>query len=175
MMNEFEEVAMMNHEATAVATEILFREGMYLDRRRWKEWVGLYAPDAVYWVPAWRNEYDEIDDPDTEISFIYHDSRIGLEERISRIQSRKSVTAMPLPRTTHFVSNVMASPAGAETIEAQSSWMVRVYDPRTAKQHVHFGWYELQMKHKDGQWLIARKKIHLQNDLVPAAMDFYAL
>lgn len=166
---------MLDQNAMAIAMHVLCREGSCLDRRDWNEWLGLYAENAVYWVPAWRNEYEETEDPDTEISLIYHDSRMGLEERIARIQSRKSITAMPLPRTTHFASNIVATTTGSDMMEAQASWMVQLYDSRTAKQYVHFGWYELHLKNYDGDWLISRKKIHLQNDLVPAVIDFYTL
>ena len=59
-------------EATAVATDLLTLEGMYLDERDWDPWLNLYAHDAVYWVPAWCDEDTETNDPTTEISQIYH-------------------------------------------------------------------------------------------------------
>jgi len=166
---------MLDQNATAIATQVLCQEGLYLDRRDWKAWLGLYAEHAVYWVPAWRDEYAETDDPDTEVSLIYHDSRIGLEERVMRIQSRKSVTALPLPRTTHFATNIVGSMIDADVVEAQASWMVLAYEQRTAKQHQHFGRYEMQLKKHGNHWLIARKKIQLQNDRVPTVIDFYLL
>ncbi len=166
---------MLDQNAMAIASDVLYREGSYLDRRDWNEWLGLYAENAVYWVPAWRNEYEETEDPDTEISLIYHDSRLGLEERVMRIQSRKSITAMPLPRTTHFVSNIVGSTKGQEIVDAQANWMVQVYDVRTAREHMHFGWCELQLQRRGDRWLITRKKIHLQNDRVPTVIDFYTL
>ncbi|ODV09030.1 MAG: hypothetical protein ABT20_11500 [Rubrivivax sp. SCN 70-15] len=42
-----------------------------------------------------------------------------------------------------------------------------VLDPRTAKQHVHFGWYEVRLRRQGEGWQMARKKVHLQNDLAP--------
>lgn len=166
---------MLDQNAVAIATNVLCREGFCLDRRDWNEWLELYAEDAIYWVPAWRNEYEETENPDTEISLIYHESRLGLEERVMRIQSGKSVTAMPLPRTTHFVSNIVGSTKDQEIIEAQASWMVHVYDVRTARTHMHFGWCELELQRRGDSWLISRKKIHLQNDRVPTVIDFYTL
>lgn len=166
---------MLDQNAIAIATHVLCREGFCLDRRDWNEWLGLYAENAVYWVPAWRNEYEETENPDTEISLIYHDSRLGLEERVMRIQSRKSVTAVPLPRTTHFVSNIAGSTKDQDIIDARANWMVHVYDVRTAREHVHCGWCELQLQRRGDSWLILRKKIHLQNDRVPTVIDFYTL
>lgn len=165
----------MNEEATRIATTLFGDEGFHLDRRDWPAWLELYLPDAVYWVPAWRDEATETQDPDCEVSLIYHDSRVGLEERVMRIRSRQSVTALPLPRTTHFVSNVSATFHADDRIEARASWQVQIYDPRTTVQKVHHGWYEMRLQRTATAWRIARKKIHLQNDCVAAVLDFYLL
>ena len=91
-----------------IAEDMLFHEAYCLDQRQWDAWSELYEADAVFWAPAWLDEYDLADDPDTQVSFIYHSSRAQLQERIGRIQSRKSITALPLPRTLHAISNVIA-------------------------------------------------------------------
>jgi 3-phenylpropionate/cinnamic acid dioxygenase small subunit len=92
-----------------------------------------------------------------------------------RVQSGKSVTALPLPRTTHFVSNIEGDFESTGVISAQASWMVQVYHPRTERQHCNFGRYELRLIKGAAGWTIARKTIRLQNDRVPALVDFYTL
>ena len=166
---------MSDPTASAIATELLYLEGRCLDERDWAAWLELYDPTAVYWVPAWRDEYTQTGDPDTEISQIYHDSRRGLEERVMRVRSGKSVTALPLPRTTHFVSNIEAAFEADDLIAAQASWMALIYNPRTERQHSNFGRYELRLRSTGPRWLITRKTIRLQNDRVPALIDFYTL
>lgn len=95
---------------------------MFLDRRDWTTWLDLYTTQAAYRVPAWRNDYEEAADPDREVSLIYHDSRVGLEVRVMRICSGQSVTALLLlPRTTHFVSNIVGTLPGAYRVAAQAS------------------------------------------------------
>lgn len=162
-------------DATRIAADILAREGQFLDRRDWHGWLDLYAEDAEYWIPAWRDENRQTDDPASEVSLIYHASRKGLEDRVARILSGKSVTAMPLPRTAHLVGNVTAAGTGEDRIDAQASWTVHCYQPRTAKQTVNFGRYEIRLNYRDGQWLIARKLIRLLNDRVATALDFYSV
>lgn len=162
-------------DATAIATDLLHRECRYLDTRDWDAWLALYAPDAVYWVPAWRDEHMQTADPDTEISQIFHDSRRGLEERVMRVRSGKSVTAQPLPRTTHFVSNIEARLGADGTIAVEAAFLVQVYQPRSERQHGNFGRYELRLVESAHGWVIARKLIRLQNDCVPALVDFYLL
>lgn len=162
-------------DAAALAAALLYREARALDRRAWADWLALYAEDAVYWVPAWRSEDEHTADPDTELSLIFHDARRGLDERVARVTSGKSVTAMPLPRTTHFVGNVTAAFAGDGYIEAEAAFQVQVYEPRSERQYANFGRYELRLAPAVAGWCIARKVVRLQNDCVPALLDFYTL
>ena len=162
-------------DPSAIATALLHRECRHLDSRDWDAWLALYAPDAVYWVPAWRDEHTQTADPDTEISQIFHDSRHGLQERVMRLRSGKSVTTQPLPRTTHFVSNVEARLDADGRITADAAFLVQVYQPRSERQYTHFGRYELRFAAAADGWVIARKVIRLQNDCVPALVDFYLL
>jgi 3-phenylpropionate/cinnamic acid dioxygenase small subunit len=159
----------------AIAADVLNREGTYLDDRDWDRWLELYSENSVYWVPAWRDEDTETADPDTEISQIYHDQRRGLEERVMRVRSGLSVTTMPLPRTTHFTSNVVAVRSHDGTLNVRANWMVQVYQPRTARHYTNFGHYELCLAETAARWRIEMKKIHLKNDLIPGLIDFYTL
>lgn len=160
----------------AVAADVLHRDGLYLDRQEWDAWLSLYRDNAVFWLPTWKDEHCTADDPDKEVSLIYHSSRFELEERVKRIRSRKSVTALPLPRTVHSLSNLLVVNAEADALSTVANWTVHVYDPRTAKQHVHFGRYEHTLRRgDDGLWQIAFKKIILVNDQVPTVLDFYNL
>lgn len=159
----------------AIASQVVAREGHLLDARDWDAWLSLYREDAVYWVPAWRNESETVADPDTEVSLIYHDSRVGLEERVYRLHTGKSVTAMPLPRTAHFVSSFLLAGASAEAIELHSSWQVVIYQPRSAQQYTLAGRYEHRLANAGGEWRIASKKVILINDRVPTMVDFFCL
>jgi 3-phenylpropionate/cinnamic acid dioxygenase small subunit len=159
----------------AQATAFLFQEARYLDRHQWDAWVAMYREDAVYWLPAWRDEYETVTDPQTEVSLIYHNARLGLEERIARIESRKSITALPLPRTLHLIGNVELRAVSASHLETEATFAVHVYDPRTAKEHTRYGRYEHVISTDRETWLIAKKKITLVNDKVPAVLDFYSI
>ncbi|WP_031336458.1 aromatic-ring-hydroxylating dioxygenase subunit beta [Rhodopseudomonas sp. B29] len=162
-------------DAQRVAAEALLREARLLDRGDWDQWVAMYQDDAVFWVPAWLDEYDVTEDPATQVSLLYHDARRGLEERISRIESRKSITALPLPRTVHQVTNVEASSIAPDEISCESVFSVYVYDPRTAKGHSRHGRYQHTLKRHGAEWKIARKIITLANDNVATVLDFYSI
>jgi benzoate/toluate 1,2-dioxygenase beta subunit/2,4,5-trichlorophenoxyacetic acid oxygenase 2 len=161
-------------DATGIASHILALEGLLLDRRDWTGWIELYRPDVIYRIPAWRDDGRETEDPDREVSLIYHDSRLGLEERAFRLGQGRTLTAAPLPRTAHFVSNVVASATSDRLIAAEASWCVHLYQPRTDRQTVHFGRYDVQLRLEEGRWQFIRKTIHLQNDrTVSGVLDIH--
>lgn len=159
----------------SVAERLLFAEARYLDLKQWEAWAELYDEDARYWVPSWLDEYDLVQDPTACVSFIYHDSRKQLLERIARIESRKSITALPLPRTLHLISNIMVTEAADAAADVQSCWTTHVYDPRTCKEHVHFGMYDHRIRKSSDRVSIVQKKITILNDRVPTVLDFYSI
>lgn len=160
----------------AIAQELLARLGLALDRQEWDAWLALYAEDATYWVPAWTDEHTTTADVQREVSLIWHENRYGLEERIMRVRTRKSVTAMPLPRTQHYVSNVLAEAEGADAIAGTASFMVALLETRTNRLHQNFGRYEYRLRRDAGHgWRISAMRAVLMNDRVPTILDFYGL
>lgn len=164
---------MTDLQATAIATKALYQEALYLDLQDWDAWLEMYDEQVEYWLPSWKSESELVIDVGREISLIYHTKRSELEERVLRIRSRKSVTAMPLPRTAHLVSNILVLQATADKITCMATWTVHENDPRSAKSHSHFGRYEIDLACRGETWKFTRKKIVLLNDLIPTVVDFY--
>jgi 3-phenylpropionate/cinnamic acid dioxygenase small subunit len=165
---------MVRDESLPVATNLIAQEARFLDCRMWDEWLSLYREDVVFWVPAWRSEDQTTEDPDRELSLIYHDSRKGLEERVARIKSGHSVVSEPLPRTVHLATGVLASETNGE-ISASAAWRVSVFHPRTSRASEFFGLYEFVFALSGGSWKIKRKKVTLMNDYIPTSLDIYCV
>lgn len=158
------------------ATALLYSEGLALDERRWDDWLALYAEDATYWVPAWKNEAETTTDPNAELSLIYYESRAGLEDRIWRLKSGLSVASNPLRRTTHVISNILLGATAEDgSVEVKASGVTHVYDPRRKGADVFFGLYVYRLKSVEGGWRIAAKTVRLMNDNIPAVLDVYML
>jgi len=156
--------------------DLLYREGMLLDEQRWDEWLALYAPDCVFWMPMWRDETTLNPDPRTSLSHIYYDSRKGLEDRIARIRSsRHAPSATPVPRTAHMVSNVIDLGQTPERIRLRVTWSSHVLYLRSRMQHVLFGWSEYEIAKTGPDLKIAGKKIVLLNDDIPTMLDVYCV
>ena len=157
----------------ATAEEFLFREALLLDRRDWDAWLALYAEDAVFWVPAWRDETSPTEDPDSELSLIYYRGRRNLEERVWRLRSGLSVASVPLPRSVHAISNVLVEQANPDGATISASFAVHLNDVRAGREHVFFGRYEYRLLAGAAGVLITSKKILLLNDRIPTVLDFY--
>lgn len=159
----------------AGGTDVLVREAAYLDERRWDDWLALYAPDCEYWVPTWLDEDRLTEDPRAQLSHIYYNSRAGLEDRIARVRTRKSPASTPLRRTTHMLGNLILTHAQAGQITMRASWTCHVYDPHRQRTDVLFGHSSYGLRAEGGRWLIAKRKTTVQNDTLPAMVDFYCI
>jgi len=167
-----------NLDPRALATEgadVLEHEAILLDERRWDEWLALYTPDCEFWMPAWKSDGTLTADPRTELSHFYYGSRAGLEDRIYRIRSNRSPASMPLPRTTHLVSGVRVLEAASGRLRLRASWACHVFFPRSEESHAFFGQYEHELAAAEGRWLIAKKRIVLQNDYIPTMLDIFCV
>lgn len=163
-------------ELLAAGTEVLSREGLYLDERRWDEWLALYCEDCEFWAPAWKSDTEMTDDPNREISIFYFASRAGLEDRVWRIRSGEAPSLNPMPRTTHVTSNsVLGEDATAVSMVLHSAWTCHVFSLRKKTQHVFFGRHTHELDLTKGEWRILRKKTVLMNDYVPGIIDVFCV
>ena len=161
----------MSTLSQAEAAAFLYREALFLDTGDYDAWLALYTADCLFWMPAWRDELEPTQDPETELSLIYYDRRANLEERVWRVRSGQSVASTPLPRCVHAVTNVLVE----EDDRVSASFTVHLYDVRAVRSHVFFGRYQYRLRRVDDEWRIAAKTILLLNDTIPTVVDFYAV
>lgn len=159
------------------ALTVIHREALHIDQCDWDAWLALYTEDCRFWIPSWRDERTLVEDPQREVSFLYVDSRRGLEERVRRITGGKSITTLPMPRTVHVVSGPVQLPASApDRIRIATAWTNHIYDPRTHQQKQLFGRYEHEIVQAAPEDLrIASKKVILASDRVATVLDIYSV
>lgn len=160
----------------ADAAAFLYREALLLDRGDYDAWLDLYSLDCLFWMPAWRDDGTQTEDPDRELSLIFYRGRRNLEDRVQRIRSPVSVAARVMPRVAHMIGNVLAEPVdGGSRVRVDSSFIVNVQDIRSHRAHAYFGRYEHELRLENGAWKISRKIIRLMNDVVPTMLDVYGI
>ncbi len=165
----------MSALSQADAAAFLYREALCLDSFDFDGWLSLYTSDCLFWMPAWRDDGTQTDDPDSELSLIYYRGRRNLEDRVQRIRSGFSVASVVIPRVAHMVGNVLARPIDEGRVRLDSSFIVHVHDVRVNRDHAYFGRYEHELRHEDGAWKISSKIIRLMNDVVPTMLDVYGI
>ena len=159
----------------ADAQAVITREARLLDEQDFTGWLALYTEDALYWMPAWRDDNTQTDDPDRELSLIFYRGRSNLRDRVTRLTSGLSPVSRTLPRVVHILGSVeLAGIDGDESI-VHSSFVTHAYDPRSDRLSHHFGRYRHGLRLVDGEWRIASKIIRLANDLVPTVLDVNAI
>jgi len=166
-------ILMNDFELTRSVHDFLYREGEYLDQQRWDEWLALFDPEAEYWIPAWDGEHELTADPMREMSLMYYRNRSGLEDRIFRLRTGRSSASVPLPRTTHLVSNIRIGGFDGSQCQVTASWVV--FSFKDKQSHQFNGRYEYVLAAQGGDWVIKRKKIIVNNEVIPSLMDIYSI
>jgi len=157
------------------AAALLYREALLLDQGDFEGWIELYTADCLFWMPAWRDDGTQTDDPDRELSLIFYRGRRNLEDRVQRIRSGFSVASVVMPRIAHMIGNVLAEAVDDSRVRVDSSFIVHVQDVRVNRAHAYFGRYEHELRLENGDWKISQKIIRLMNDVVPTMLDIYGV
>jgi 3-phenylpropionate/cinnamic acid dioxygenase small subunit len=131
------------------------REARLLDQLRFDEWLALYTPECVYWVPT----TPEAGDPRREVSISFDDRR-RMEDRIYRLRTGYAWSQAPKSRTVRMISNVEVFATGSDSVRmVRSNFLISEFRP----DGVRFlsGWCGHRFVERDGRWLIEVRQINL--------------
>lgn len=134
--------------------DFLYREARLLDTQQFEAWLELFTDDALYWVPAGREDID----PARHVS-IMHDDRAALAKRIARLRSGHAYAQDPASRIHRLVSNVEVVDPGRSGVEAHS--MLLLVELLRGRQVLHTARCEYSLLGDPGAWRIRRKKVNL--------------
>ena len=158
--------------STEDVRQFLYREARCLDDRDWDGWLAHYAPDVEFWMPAWDDDDELTEDPQSEISLIWYGNRGGLQDRVFRIRTeRSSATSLPEPRTSHNISNVEILEQTDSECRLRFNWVNLSYRYKTTDTYFGTSFYTLDTS--GAQPLITRKKVVLKNDYIHHVVDIY--
>lgn len=140
----------------------LFREARLADEWRLDDWLALWAPQSLYWVPV---NHDDVD-PRRELSLIY-DDRQRLELRIARIQSGMAWTQEPRSRLRRVLSNIEMESVTDDRLEVHSNFHLNELRPSTSTS-TQVVWTGHTIHHLlpagDGFQIALKKVLLLNND-----------
>ena len=160
----------MNADYNAICA-FLYREARLLDDREWDEWLELYDTNVEYWMPAWDDDDQLTQDPQSQISLIYYPNRNGLEDRVFRIKTERSSASMPETRINHMLTNVEVLAERSDGVDIRYNFHTLSHRYK-ATDHF-FGTIFLTLGKSESGFLITRKKIVLKNDYIRQVIDIY--
>ncbi len=136
--------------------DFLYMEARLLDSRQFEEWMELFADDAVYWVPAGRDDID----PSRHVSII-HDDKTQMAVRVKRLRSGLAFAQDPASRVHRLISNIriLSEDEAANALEV--TCMMLLVELARKKQTIHTAYCEFSLLTNRTPWSIRRKKVNL--------------
>jgi 3-phenylpropionate/cinnamic acid dioxygenase small subunit len=134
---------------------LLEREARLLDQLRYDDWLALYAPECVYWVPSTPNAGD----PRREIAIMFDDRR-RLEDRVYRLRTGFAWSQAPASRTVRLVTNVEVFSTASEAVRMlRSNFLISEFWGDETR--ILAGWAGHRVVRNEGGWLIQAKQVNL--------------
>ena len=137
--------------------QFVYREARFADDHRYDDWEALWAPEAIYWVPAGADDID----PTTQMSIIF-DNRSRIATRIKQLHTGKRHAQNPVSRIRHLITNVELLDGDEDQVEVGAN--VLVYESRERGVTVWAARTEWTLRRTDEGFRIARKKVMLVNN-----------
>ena len=134
---------------------LLEREARLLDQLHYDDWLALYAPECIYWVPSTPNAGD----PRREISVMFDDRR-RLEDRIYRFRTGYAWSQAPASRTVRLVTNVeVFATARDDSRMVRSNFLINEFWGDETR--VLTGWAGHRLVRDGEGWKIQAKQVNL--------------
>jgi len=89
-------------EVQRTVEQLLYRQADHLDGKRWQDYIDLFAPDGIYWVPAHPEQLTGDGEPS-----IFYEDRDLMTVRMKRIHHPRAWSQKTQWVTSHTVSNVI--------------------------------------------------------------------
>lgn len=100
------------------AEQFLVEEAEMLDDLRLEDWLRLFTPDGLYWVPI-----DDSVSTDDTVSIV-RDDALRREERVYHLLHTRFPAQSPRSRTLHMISSVRVRPDQAGRVKVISNQVI---------------------------------------------------
>ena len=164
---------MANRDLQYEVEQLLYKEARLLDDGLFYEWLDLFTDDVKYWMPT-RDTRERGEDGvhrEGEMA-VFSDDKDFLVKRVQRFDTGLAHAEQPHSRTRHFLSNVEIVGGDENEIDVRSN--ILVYQVRLEKSENFFvGRREDRLRKVNGDWRIARRKIVLDQTLIPRSLSIF--
>jgi 3-phenylpropionate/cinnamic acid dioxygenase small subunit len=142
----------------ATFEDFIIREARLLDARRFRDWMGLFAEDGTYWVPAVPDQKSPFD----QASLFYDDCDL-MKTRVDRLEHPRIHVQTPPSRTAHLIGNVVIEDSDAAKNEYVIGSTVIMVEYRDDAQRVFAGRQHHRLRRNGSSLRIVQKRVDLIN------------
>ncbi|HZQ73276.1 MAG TPA: aromatic-ring-hydroxylating dioxygenase subunit beta [Burkholderiales bacterium] len=144
--------------------QLLYRQAELLDSKEWKEWIGLFTEDGIYWMPP-DASYKTWDGQPA----IFAEDKNLMNVRMGRVLHPDAWSQRPLWGTNHVVSNIVIQKDDRKgNVEVRSRFHMMELR-RDDVRHFAGAYTHHLKKTKDG-WRIKLQRVDMTN--AQAAYDY---
>jgi benzoate/toluate 1,2-dioxygenase beta subunit len=150
-----DELAISDPAVRDLFRTLIEREARLLDQLRFDEWLAMYAPECIYWVPG----TPEAGDPRREIAISFDDRR-RMEDRIYRLRTGYAWSQAPKSRTVRMISNVeVFAAADTDARMVRSNYLISEF--RVDGTRYLSGWCGHRFRAAGERWEIEVRQVNL--------------
>ncbi|HVQ94935.1 MAG TPA: aromatic-ring-hydroxylating dioxygenase subunit beta [Mycobacteriales bacterium] len=147
-------------ELRAQVTAFLVHEADLIDQHRYDDWLQLWAPDGIYWVPCNEDDYD----PRRHVSIIY-DDYARLQERCFRLNSEGAHSQDPPSRLCRIVGNEQVSGDDDGDVRVRANMIL--VEVRAGEKNVYGARLQYTLRPAGDSFRIRQKKVVLLDNDEP--------
>jgi 3-phenylpropionate/cinnamic acid dioxygenase small subunit len=138
--------------------DFVYAEARMLDEGRYTEWLDLWLPDAIYWMPL---DYKQ-KDPVGATSLLYEDNFM-LRLRVERLNGERTFSQKPKSRCHHVIQRPFVDMFDVDQGRFQTVTNMHYVETRLDEQQLLALTVTHDLSLVDGALRIAGKKVELLN------------
>ncbi len=147
---------MLPYETAREIELFLFEEARLLDAGQFEDWLRLYEPHGIYWMPSEPGQTD----PLNVASIVYEDHAI-LSMRVQRLLEARALVLTPMPRTAHLIGNIEARESGEGEFTVEAAFLCVEQQGET--QRIYSGRHTHHLARASASFRIKLKRVALLN------------
>jgi 3-phenylpropionate/cinnamic acid dioxygenase small subunit len=138
--------------------DFIYEEARMLDEGRYNEWLDLWIPEGMYWMPL---DYKQTD-PDLVTSLLYEDDFMR-RLRVERLNGERTFSQKPKSRCSHVIQRPFIDKFDTDTGEFETNTSMHYVETRLDEQFLLAITATHELKLIDGKLRIANKRLDLLN------------
>lgn len=134
----------------------VYDEARMLDEGRYENWLDLFHPDGIYWMPLHNDEVEE-----DNITSLFYDDLLLLRVRVARLSNRSTFSQQPKSHCHHLLQKPVVDFFDGEA-GVYRTWTPFIYTEfRLDEKNIYSGWATHDFCELGGSLKIKKKKINI--------------